>query len=93
MRKKGEVNKVWWSHFHDLLDRQTEWPNEYTFKFIVPRAGLEELQEVFGDHPVTVRASSRGRYVSVTAHMQMHSAEEVINIYHAAGEVEGVISL
>ena len=54
---------------------------------------LDALKEVFGDHPVQVRASSKGNYVSVTARIEMHSSDEVIDIYQAAGQVEGVISL
>ena len=76
-----------------LLDEQTEWPTRYVFKFIVPRAGQEALERVFGDHPVIVRASTRGNYVSVTAQMEMQSSDEVIEVYQAAGRVEGVISL
>jgi putative lipoic acid-binding regulatory protein len=40
-----------------------------------------------------VRASSKGNYVSVTARLYMASSEEVLAIYHAAGRVDGVISL
>lgn len=84
---------AWWERFRELLDGQNEWPGPYLFKFIVPRAGLEDLKEVFGEHPVLVRASTRGRYVSVTATMEMESSDEVIGIYRAAGQVEGVIAL
>jgi len=83
----------WWTNFQKLLDDQNNWPTEYLFKFIVPRAGLEAIQQVFGDHPVTVRASSRGNYVSVTAKMMMNSSDEVVDVYTAAAEVEGVVSL
>jgi len=84
---------AWWERFRELLDGQNEWPGPYLFKFIVPRAGLEDLKEVFGEHPVVVRASTRGRYVSVTAIMEVGSSDEVISIYRAAGQVEGVIAL
>lgn len=83
----------WWRNFRTLLDEQNDWPTEYLFKFIVPRAALDEMKAVFGAHPVTVRASSKGRYLSVTARMQMASSEEVVAVYTAAGRVEGVIAL
>lgn len=83
----------WWTRFQTLLDDQTQWPTRYLFKFIAPRASLDDLQAVFGQHPVDVRASQKGNYVSVTAEMEMHSSDEVIAVYKAAGRVEGVISL
>jgi len=51
------------------------------------------LKEVFGDHPVRVRESSKGNYKSVTAHLQMSSSEEVVAIYEEASGIEDVISL
>jgi uncharacterized protein len=86
-------NGAWWTRFRELLDGNNEWPAPYLFKFIVPRSGLDELKQVFGEHPVKVRASTRGRYVSITATLQMQSSDDVINIYRAAGAVEGVIAL
>jgi hypothetical protein len=93
MHKITAANQEWWSRFKDLLDGQNEWPTDYIFKFIVPRAGQAQLTEVFGDHPVTVRASNKGRYVSVTATMEMTSSDDVIRVYREASQVEGVISL
>lgn len=87
------ANGAWWERFRELLDGQNEWPAPYLFKFIVPRAGLDELKELFGDHPVVVRASTRGRYVSVTATIEMGSSDDVIDMYRAAGQVDGVIAL
>lgn len=84
---------AWWSRFENLLDDQTEWPAPYTFKFIAPRESLDALKALFGDHPVTVRASSKGNYVSVTAHVEMESSEDVISIYDAAAEIDGIIAL
>ena len=83
----------WWQNFRQLLDDQNDWPAEYLFKFIVPRDGLEQMKEVFGGHPVTIRASNKGNYASVTAKIEMSSSEEVVAIYSAAAEVEGVVSL
>ena len=83
----------WWKKFQALLDDQIEWPAEYVFKFIAPEAGLDALKSVFRRYPIAVRASSKGNYYSVTARMKMHSSEEIIALYKAAAEVEGVIAL
>ena len=82
-----------WERFQHLLDDQMDWPSEFVFKFIAPQAGLNELKAVFGLHPVRVRSSRAGNYVSVTARMQMHSSYEIIAVYKAAATVEGVILL
>jgi hypothetical protein len=83
----------WWASFQQLLDEQIEWPNDYLFKFIVPHHGFDQIRAVFGEHPVAVKASSKGTYLSVTATLFMQSSQEVIDIYTAAGKVDGVISL
>lgn len=93
MRPLSEKSEARWERFQDLLDDQMAWPSVYVFKFIAPQAGLDELKAIFGRHPVRVRASREGNYVSVTARMQMHSSYEIIALYKAAAVVEGVILL
>ncbi len=93
MQKPSETGPEWWDRFQSLLDAQIDWPSEYMFKFIVPSDNLDDLKAVFGENPVRVRASRKGNYMSVTARLHMTSSDEVVAIYHAAGRVEGVISL
>lgn len=83
----------WWEEFRDLLDEENEWPAQYTFKFIAPSSKLDALKAVFGDHPVDVRASSKGNYKSITARINVQSSDEVVSIYEEAARIEGVISL
>ncbi len=90
---RPEGAEAWWSRFQTLLDDQMDWPTKYTFKFIAPRPELENLKDLFGDHPVKVRASSKGNYVSVTAHLKVASSEEILEIYGAAREIDDVIAL
>lgn len=89
-QKSGED---WWDEFKELLDEQNDWPAQYTFKFIAPRQRLDALKRVFGNHPVKVRASSKGNYMSVTARMRMESSEDVVAIYEEASTIDDVISL
>jgi len=89
----SDDGEVGWRRFKELLDDQNDWPTQYTFKFIAPAGQLENLKDVFGDHPVRVRESSKGNYKSVTAHLRMSSSEEVVSIYQEASTIEGVISL
>ena len=87
------MNGDWWSRFRSLLDDQNEWPAIYTFKFIVPTEGLEDVKAVFEGHPVRVRESSKGNYMSLTARMKMDSSEAVVRVYKEVDRVDGVISL
>lgn len=87
---KGDA---WWQRFRELLDDQNEWPSEYLFKFIVPRASQALLEAVFGDEPFKVRASSKGNYVSVTASLLMQSSDQVVELYQRAAKIPGVVSL
>ncbi len=82
-----------WARFRELLDDQYDWPADYTFKFIVPRAQLEEVETVFSTDERKVRASSRGRYCSVTIVRTVTSADDVINVYTLASGIEGIVSL
>lgn len=93
MRDLSNTGQDWWDNFQRLLEDQIDFPSEYIFKFIVPSASLGDLKSVFGHHPVEVRESRKGNYVSVTARMEMNSSDEVIAVYSAAAEVEDVISL
>ncbi len=92
MQNLNGNGEAWFVRFQALLDEQTDWPADYLFKFIVPAKELDEMKEVLGEE-VKVRSSSRGNYMSVTANRYMASSREVIAVYKAAGEVDGVIAL
>ena len=83
----------WWMEFRELLEEETDWPTTYTFKFITPQDGLDELKELFEGHPVKVRSSSKGNYVSVTARLKMRSSDEVLDVYDRAYDIDDVIAL
>lgn len=90
---RARKSDEWWAQFRELLDEEMDWPTTYTFKFISPQDGLEELKEIFEGHPVKVRSSSKGNYVSVTARIEMESSEEVLAVYNRAYEIDDVIAL
>jgi putative lipoic acid-binding regulatory protein len=89
----ADSDDEWWERFQELLDDQNDWPTRYTFKFIAPSPHVDDLKAVFEDHPVRVRESSKGNYMSVTAHIRMSSSKEVIDIYKEASQIDDVISL
>jgi putative lipoic acid-binding regulatory protein len=77
----------------DLLDVNHRWPCSYTFKFIVPADRIDDVRGIFKDDPREERRSSNGRYVSMTVHKTMPSAEAVLNIYDTAAKIAGLIAL
>ena len=82
-----------WARFRQLLDEQNAWPAEYLFKFIVPSDRVEDVRRLFGQIPISIRESKRGRYMSVSATMLVHSSDEIEAVYRKAGEIPGLIAL
>lgn len=83
----------WWDNFKNLLDEQNEWPAHYLFKFIVPKAGIGELERIFERQEIDIKASSKGNYLSLTTRIHVQGSDEVVEIYRSVGQVEGVIAL
>ncbi len=79
--------------FKTLLNNQYAWPADYLFKFIVTKEYKEELLVILGGHKAIEKPSSKGKYVSVSLRILMHSAEEVMALYTKAAKVKTVISL
>lgn len=78
------------------LEEDKEWPRVYFFKFIIPTDNqkLAQLQALFGDEAnVQIKQSHKGNYTSVSAKELMLNAENIINRYKRAAEIEGVMAL
>lgn len=86
----------------ELLESTHDFPCSYTFKVI----GLAEghfvgrvLSTVRGELPADAeppfssRSTSSGRHVSVTLEPTCETAEQVLSIYRALREVEGIVLL
>jgi uncharacterized protein len=80
------------SGLQEKLDNQ-EWPAFYMFKFIVPIAREADLLMLFTNHTIEKKFSSNGNYVSITSTYFMESANEIIEVYKKAAEIEGIVSL
>ena len=82
-----------WGRLRETLDRLHAWPGPYTFKFVVPSARVPEVRQAARDLPFTERVSSNGRYVSLSATVQIGAVEEVLDVYRAIDGIPGVVSL
>lgn len=76
-----------------MLDQEHKWPTWYLFKFIVPRGKEDLIVALFPKGATSVKASTTGKYRSITAKMMMESAQEVLDIYEKANHIEGVLAL
>lgn len=75
------------------LDECESWPCDYTFKFICPTHKLGDLKALFKGWEFSTRPSRKGNYTSLTVTGQMASSDEVISLYQAASQVDGVMCL
>jgi hypothetical protein len=77
-----------------LLNNHT-FPTDYMFKFVVPNTPAKEAELItlFAGSEIKKRLSKSGKYLSVTAVVNVQSADEVILFYQKASTIEGVISL
>ena len=79
--------------FKEKLESFGTFPMPYLFKFIVPFGKESEIAAIFPKEEVVLKPSSGGKYISITIHMQVDSADQVIELYEMAAQIDGVISL
>lgn len=82
-----------WDALRTKLDCAHHWPCPYTLKCIIVPARLHEVRAVLGGHTLTLRASSSGKYQSVTTTFMAASADEVVLLYRRLSIIEGIILL
>lgn len=81
------------TQFKALLDEQYEWPAQYIFKFIVPKASISIAKNVLLTFNLTEKDSKTGKYISLSATKVMESSDEILDIYKKMAIVDGIISL
>ena len=77
----------------ELLDNEYTWPADYTFKFVVTADKLLELKKIVGKEGLSEKASSKGKYISLTILRKMNSSEDVIEFYEKVYVIDGIIAL
>jgi putative lipoic acid-binding regulatory protein len=80
----------------ERLDQVHEWPSVYMFKFIC-EPDQERLDRILALFPAEMevlrRYSAGGKYVSLTVREVMMNADDVVERYVKASEINGVIVL
>lgn len=79
------------------LKKDTSFPTKYLFKFIVPsdEDKIKQVEELFNHLGAVInkKVSKTGKYTSVSIHVVMKKADDIIHKYQAAEKIEGIISL
>lgn len=83
--------------FKETLETSTEFPTNYTFKFIVPTDNkkIAEIQRIFDNTrpQFQMKSSKNGKYTSITVVIFALDADSVIHYYKETAKIEGVIML
>ncbi len=90
------MGKQDYSALKQKLEESGDWPRVYFFKFIVPSTNenLARVEALFGaEAQVSIKQSTKGNYVSVSAKELMLSADRVIERYEKASLIEGLMAL
>ena len=84
------------NQLRELLDQHHQWPDNFTFKFIYKNNSQTEfeLKNLFNSNSkITIKSSSKDKYNSMSVIHICSNADEIMNIYLKASEIEGVMSL
>jgi putative lipoic acid-binding regulatory protein len=79
--------------FKEKLDDVHKWPTTYMFKFVVPSAKAQEFTLLFSKETLDSKPSKKGNYVAFTVKKLVKSSDEVVDIYIAAKNINGLIAL
>ena len=79
------------------LKQDTTFPTKYLFKFIVPSeiSKIDAIENLFNHQGAVIskKTSKTGKYTSVSIHIIMKKADDIILKYQQAEKIEGIISL
>jgi len=87
------MEKFTTADFKAKLEDTHSFPVLYMYKFIVEESKQDEVKELFPGHDIKTKASSKGKYISVTVQSMMGSSDAIIDIYLRASKIEGIIAL
>lgn len=80
-------------NFRELLDQNYQWPDFYTWKFIVKVEIQNHVLALLDGHEISVKISEKGNYVSITSRKFVKATDEVLEIYSLISKIPGVMSL
>lgn len=92
-----EKSDDFYERLRDELYKNTTWPADYLYKFIVESDPdkISQIHKIFDNTGAVIESkqSKKGKYTSISIMVNLQNPDEVIHKYKEAGKVEGVISL
>lgn len=91
MDKSEQYNKL-----RELLEQENNWPTIYMFKFIIPADNhkIALIESKFSDEAIiSHKASSSGKYFSITVKEVMLNADSIISKYREMEGIEGLMAI
>lgn len=87
-----------WSQLKAKLTEHQTFPSIYMFKFILSSDNkkIAQIEALFNNDTnaeISIKSSSRGRYVSITVKQLVNSVDEIMNIYYLASNIPGVMMM
>ena len=76
-----------------VMDETIIFPTEYLFKFIVPASEAHHILLILTGLDLDERASSNGKYISISGKGIFKNSDDIISIYKRASVINGVLSL
>lgn len=92
-----EKEDEFYKKFKERLDDTTEFPSNYTFKFIIPTDNkrIAEVQRLFDDTrpQFQMKESKTGKFTSITVVCYVLDSDQVIHYYKNAANIEGIMTM
>ncbi len=79
--------------FRELLEQNHQWPDFYTFKFIVKSEQHHQVIALLEGHEIQIRESDKGTWISITSRLFISSTDQVLEVYRVVAQIPGVMSL
>lgn len=91
-----ESKEEFYKKLSHRLKEGHSFPLLYMFKFIIPADNqkIAQVSQIFPEGAeISMRASKKGNYSSMTIKIVMTSPEEIIQAYQKAENIEGIVAL
>lgn len=92
-----EKTQEFYKRLKEELIKNTLWPSEYLYKFVVPTdvEKIRRIENAFNNMGAVIvtSQSKTGKYTSVSINVRIKNPDTVIEKYIEVSDIEGLISL
>ncbi len=92
-----EKTQEFYTRLKEELIKNTLWPSEYLYKFVVPTdvEKIRRIENAFNNMGAVIvtSQSKTGKYTSVSINVRIKNPDTVIEKYIEVSDIEGLISL